>query len=177
MIMDAGTFFICDSHVTPDPSAHEIAEMAILSAREVHYFGLTPRVALLSHSSFGSNDTKSAKKMRKALDLLCERAPDLEVEGEMQVEAALSERIRQTSYPDSRLGGNANLLVMPNVDAANIACGLLKMVGGGITLGPVLIGTAKPAHIVDSSVTVRGLLNITALAVAQAKHLQEAVSA
>ncbi len=173
MIMDAGTFFICDSHVTPDPSAAEIAEMAILSAREVRHFGLTPRVALLSHSSFGSYDTASAQKMREALALLRERAPDLEVEGEMQVEAALSEKIRQSSYPDARLGGNANLLVMPNVDAANIACGLLKMVGGGMTLGPVLIGSARPAHIVDQSVTVRGLLDITALTVAQAKFLQQ----
>jgi len=174
MIMDAGTFFICDSHVTPDPSAEEIAEMAVLSAREVRHFGLTPRVALLSHSSFGSYDTASARKMHTALGLLRTRAPDLEVEGEMQVEAALSEKIRQANYPDARLGGNANLLVMPNVDAANIACGLLKMVGGGITLGPVLIGTARPAHIVEQSVTVRGLLDITALTVAQAKYLQEA---
>lgn len=173
MIMDAGTFFICDSHVTPNPSADEIAEMAILSAREIRHFGLTPRVALLSHSNFGSYDTKSAKKMREAQELLHERAPDLEVEGEMQVETALSDRIRQSNYPDARLSGNANLLVMPNVDAANIACGLLKMVGGGITLGPVLIGTAKPAHIVDTSITVRGLLDITALTVAQARYLQE----
>jgi len=176
IIMDAGTFFICDSHVTPDPTADEIAEMAMLSAREVRHFGLTPRVALLSHSSFGSYDTDSSKKMRAALALLQQRAPELEVEGEMQVEVALSERIRQSIYPDSRLTGNANLLVMPNVDAANIACGMLRMVGGGITLGPVLIGTAKPAHIVDQSITVRGLLDMAALTVAQARYQQEKIS-
>ncbi|RME33879.1 MAG: NADP-dependent malic enzyme [Gammaproteobacteria bacterium] len=173
MILEAGTFFICDSHVTPDPSDEEIAEMAQLAAREVEHFGLVPKVALVSHSTFGSYDTASSLKMRRALEILRRRAPQLEVEGEMQVEAALSESVRQAAFPGNGLSGRANLLVMPNIDAANIACGLLKMVGGGMALGPVLIGTAHPAHIVEPSVTVRGLLDITALTVAQAQYLEQ----
>ncbi len=173
MILEAGTFFICDSHVTPEPTDEEIAEMARLAAREVEQFGLVPKVALVSHSTFGSYDTASSLKMRRALEILRRQAPELEVEGEMQVEAALSEPIRQAAFPGNGLTGRANLLVMPNIDAANIACGLLRMVSGGMTLGPVLIGTRHPAHIVESTVTVRGLLDITALTVAQAQFLEQ----
>jgi malate dehydrogenase (oxaloacetate-decarboxylating)(NADP+) len=169
LILPSGTFFVCDTHVTPEPSAEEIAEMTILAADEVRCFGILPKVALLSRSNFGTSDTTSALKMREALRILASRAPDLEVDGEMHADAALSENIRRAVLPNSRLTGQANLLVMPNVDAANIAYNLLKMLGGGVTLGPILVGAAQSVHVLTQSVTVRGLVNMSALAVARAQ--------
>jgi malate dehydrogenase (oxaloacetate-decarboxylating)(NADP+) len=165
------TLFICDTYVNEDPSAEQLAEIAILAAAEVKRFGLVPKVALLSHSNFGTDDSPSALKMAQALELIQGRAPELEVEGEMHGDAALSEEIRNRVYPDSRLKGEANLLIMPNLDAANISFNLLKMSGGeGITIGPVLLGAAKPVHILTPTATVRRLVNMTALCVVDANE-------
>ena len=169
LILPQGTFFICDTHVTPEPTAEEIAEMTVLAAEEVRRFGLTPKVALVSHSDFGTHDTPSARKMREALAILRRRAPDLEVDGEMHPEAALTEEIRRRALPGSRLQGQANLLIMPNVDAARIAFGLLRGLGGGVSVGPILIGAARPVHVLTHAVTVRGLLNMSAMAVVQSQ--------
>jgi malate dehydrogenase (oxaloacetate-decarboxylating)(NADP+) len=140
--------------------------MAILAAEEIRRFGLVPKVALLSHSSFGTSDAPTAVKMRNALALIQAQAPELEVEGEMHGDAALSEDVRQAAMLNSRLKGEANLLIMPTLDAANISFNLLKTAaGGGITIGPILLGAAKPAHIVTPTATVRRIINMTALAV------------
>jgi malate dehydrogenase (oxaloacetate-decarboxylating)(NADP+) len=168
LILPSGTFFMCDTHVTPDPSAEEIVEMTLLAADEVRCFGILPKVALLSRSNFGTSDTTSSLKMREAVRILSNVAPDLEVDGEMHADAALSETIRYAAFPNSRLSGEANLLIMPNVDAANIAYNLLKMLGGGVSVGPILVGAAHSAHVLTQSVTVRGLVNMSALAVARA---------
>jgi malate dehydrogenase (oxaloacetate-decarboxylating)(NADP+) len=164
-----GTFFICDTYINTDPTAQEIAEMAILAAEEVRRFGITPKVALLSHSSFGSVDTPSSLKMREALVLINKLAPQLEVEGEMHGDAAMSEEIRMQVFPNSRLKGRANLLIMPTLDAANISFNLLKVLGDGVTVGPILLGMAKPAHILTPTATVRRIVNMTALAVVDAQ--------
>ncbi len=169
LILPSGTFFLCDTHITPEPSAEEIVEMTLLAAKEVRAFGITPKVALLSRSNFGSHDTDSAIKMREAMRMLHERDPDLEAEGEMQGDAAMSEELRTAVFGQSRLKGQANLLIMPNGDAAHIAYSLLKVLGGGITVGPILVGSAKPAHVVAQSITVRGLVNMTAVSVAQSQ--------
>ncbi|HEY4747556.1 MAG TPA: phosphate acyltransferase, partial [Steroidobacteraceae bacterium] len=158
LILPARTVFICDTYVTPDPDAEHIAEMTLLAAEQVRRFGLNPKVALLSASDFGSLDTPSAVKMRRALALINERAPDLEVDGEMHGDAALSEEIRLKVFPHSRLRGEANLLIMPTLDAANISFNLLKTAaGGGVTIGPMLLGAARPVHILTPSATVRRL--------------------
>lgn len=175
LMLDRRTLFICDTYVNPDPTAEQLAEMTMLAAEEIKRFGLTPKVALLSHSSFGTETTDSAAKMRKTWRLLQELAPDLEVEGEMHGDAALDETIRQQVFPGSRLKGAANLLIMPNVDAANIAFNLLKMtVSDGVTIGPILLGADKPVHILTSSSTVRRIVNMTALTVAEAAAMDEA---
>jgi len=159
------TVFICDTYVNENPSAEEVAEMTLMAAEEVRRFGLVPKVALVSHSNFGSWPSASGTKMARARDLVEARAPDLEVDGEMQGDAALSEEIRLRAYPESRLKGEANLLVMPNIDAANIAFNLLKMSGGeGVTVGPILLGCARAVHILTPSATVRRIVNMTALA-------------
>ena len=163
------TVFICDTYVTPDPDPEHIAEMTLLAVEEMRRFGFHPKVALLSASNFGSVDLPSASKMQKALALLMERAPDLEVEGEMHGDAALSEEIRLKVFPSSRLKGPANLLIMPTLDAANIAFNLLKTAAGdGVTIGPVLLGAARPVHIITPSATVRRIVNMTALTVVDA---------
>ena len=163
------TVFICDTYVTADPDAEHIAEMTLLAAEEMRRFGFRPKVALLSASNFGSVDMPSARKMQKALAILTERAPELEVEGEMHGDAALSEEIRLKVFPDSRLKGGANLLIMPTLDAANIAFNLLKTAAGdGVTIGPILLGAARPVHIVTPSATVRRIVNMTALTVVDA---------
>jgi malate dehydrogenase (oxaloacetate-decarboxylating)(NADP+) len=172
LILPSGTFFICDTHITPDPDAEEIAEMALLAASEVDKFGLRPKVALLSRSNFGSHDSADAVKMRDALKLLRERAPELEADGEMHADAALSEEIRQYAVTHSFLSGPANLLIMPNVEAANIAYNLLKVLGNGVTLGPILLGPALPVNIATQAITVRGLVNMSALSVAQSQVQQ-----
>jgi malate dehydrogenase (oxaloacetate-decarboxylating)(NADP+) len=174
LILPDRTLFIADTYVHYDPSVEQIVEMTLLAAEELRRFGLTPKVALLSHSSFGTASTPTAQKMRQALALLEERAPDLEVEGEMHGDAALSETIRQQVFPDSRLRGEANLLIMPNLDAANIAFNLIKeSVGGGVTVGPILLGAAKPVHIVTPTATSRRLLNMTALLSVETAHLNK----
>ena len=163
------TVFICDTYVTADPSAENIAEMTILAAEEVRRFGIQPKVALLSASNFGSVELPSARKMQQALAILRETAPELEVEGEMHGDAAISADIRMNVFPNSRLKGEANLLIMPTLDAANIAFNLLKTsAGGGVTIGPILLGAARAVHIVTPSATVRRIVNMTALTVVDA---------
>jgi len=169
MITAKGTFFVCDSYVTPDPSAKELAEMSLLAATEIRRFGVEPKVALVSHSNFGGRNTSSAQKVREAVRILNERAPDLEADGEMHSDAALDPEIRARIFPDSRLTGQANLLVMPNLDAANIGMNLLKVLGDALQVGPILMGTDKVAHILTPSVTVRGIINMSALAAVDAQ--------
>jgi malate dehydrogenase (oxaloacetate-decarboxylating)(NADP+) len=167
LILSAGALFFCDTHVTPEPTAEEIAEMTLLAAQEVRGFGLVPKAALVSHSSFGASGSSSSRRMRKALDLIRTRAPDLEVDGEMHADAALSEAIRDRAVPDSRLTGTANLLVMPSLDAANIAFNLLKAAGDGLPVGPILLGMSRPIHVLVPSVTARGIVNLSAIAAAE----------
>jgi len=169
LILPARTVFICDTYVTADPDAENIAEMTLLAAEEIRRFGITPKVALLSASNFGSIDLPSSRKMRAALALIEARAPELEIEGEMHGDAAISEDIRTKVFPRTRLRGEANLLVMPTMDAANISFNLLKTAaGGGVTIGPMLLGAARPVHILTPSASVRRIVNMTALAVADA---------
>ncbi|BCU06957.1 NADP-dependent malic enzyme [Allochromatium tepidum] len=168
VVLPSGPLFIADTYVQIDPSAEDLAEITRLCAAEVRCFGLTPRVAFVSHSNFGSDDSPSAAKMTEALRLLRAQEPELEVEGEMHANLAFDAVGRQARFPDSRLNGRANLLIMPNQDAANIAFNLLRTLDDAATFGPMLLGTAKAAHIVTPSATVRGLLNMTALAVVQA---------
>ncbi|MGE5548357.1 MAG: NADP-dependent malic enzyme [Solirubrobacterales bacterium] len=177
LIMSNGVYFISDTYVTPEPTAEQIVENTLLAAEEVRRFGIEPKVALLSHSNFGSRPTPSSRKMREALAMLHERAPYLEVEGEMHGDAALSEEIRERIFPTSRLKGTANLLIMPNLDAANISFNLLKVLGEGLSVGPILMGPAHPAHILTPSATVRNIVNMTALAAvdAQVAALQRGV--
>ena len=169
LIMDKGTYFICDTHVNPDPSAAQISEMALMAAEAVHRFAIKPKIALLSHSNFGSHENDSACKMRAALADISQRAPDLEVDGEMHADAALSAAIRELVMPNSKLTGEANVFVMPNVDAANIAFNMLKVLGDAIAIGPMLLGMERPAHIVSTSITPRGIVNVTAVASVEAQ--------
>jgi malate dehydrogenase (oxaloacetate-decarboxylating)(NADP+) len=165
LILPKRTLFICDTYVNPDPTAEQIAEITIMAADEVQRFGIAPKVALLSHSNFGSARTPSAEKMARARQILEQKAPNLEVEGEMHGDAALDEGIRMQIFPNSRLKGEANLLMMPTLDAANIAFNLLKTASGeGVTVGPMLLGAAKPVHILTPTATVRRLVNMAALA-------------
>ena len=179
VILPNGTFFICDTHWSDSPSAEELVEMTLLSADEIRRFGIEPKVAMVSHSNFGSRRGESAVKMKRATELLRARDPNLEVEGEMHADLALNEAARTRYFPNSRLSGQANLLVMPNIDAANISFNVLKTLGGGVSIGPILIGAAMPAHVVSTSVTVRGLINMSALAVveAQSRAAETAVAA
>jgi len=173
LMLQRFTLFLCDTYVNANPSAEEIADIALMAAEEVRRFGVVPKLALLSHSNFGSVDSASARKMKAAREMLADRSPGLEVDGEMHGDTALSEAIRSRLYPGSRLSGEANLLIMPNVDAANIAFNLLKVTNGeGITVGPMLLGAAKPVHILTPTATVRRLVNMTALAVVDANHLK-----
>ncbi|MCP5287324.1 MAG: NADP-dependent malic enzyme [Burkholderiaceae bacterium] len=168
------SLFIADTFVNEAPGAEELAEIALMAAREVRRFGLPPKVAFLSHSNFGSSSRESARRMRAARDLFVQRAPDVECDGEMHGDAALSETIRRNYLPDSTLTGGANLLVLPNIDAANILFNVLKITSGhGVTVGPVLLGAAKPAHVLTPSATVRRIVNMTALAVADAADAAE----
>ena len=170
LMLPKRTVFICDTYVNVDPTAEQITEMTILAAEEIRRFGLVPKAALLSHSNFGTSDAPSAQKMRDALALIQQRAPELEVEGEMHGDAALSEEVRSASFATARLKGEANLLIMPTLDAANISFNLLKTAAGsGITIGPILLGAAKPVHIVTPTATVRRIINMTALAVVDAQ--------
>jgi len=174
LLLQQHSLFICDTHINLDPSAEQVAEMAILAAEEMRRFGLMPKIALLSHSNFGSSDDESAHKMNRARELLETSAPELEVEGELHGDVALSESLRAEIFPNSRLKGAANLLIMPNLDAANIAYNLLKITaGGGITIGSILLGANKSVHLLTSTATVRRVVNMSALAVAGTKHIME----
>ncbi len=169
VMLPTRTVFIADTYVNADPTAEELAEITLLAADEIRRFGIEPKVALLSHSSFGSSDYPSARKMQAALGLVNALDPELEVEGEMHGDAALDEEVRLATFPGSRLKGVANLLIMPTLDAANIAFNLLKTaIGSGVTLGPMLLGVAKPVHILTPSATVRRIVNMTALTVVDA---------
>ncbi len=166
---------VTDTYVNENPSAEEVAEIARMAADELRRFGIEPNVALLSHSNFGSSNSASARKMRRACEILHATCPNLNVDGEMHGDAALSVEMRDKLHPDSRLKGEANLLVMPNLDAANISFNLMKMANGdGVSVGPILLGAAKPVHIVTPSATVRRLVNMTALAVVDAKESRNA---
>jgi malate dehydrogenase (oxaloacetate-decarboxylating)(NADP+) len=168
VMLQQHTLFITDTFVNEEPGAEELAEIALMAAAELRRFGLPPKVAFLSHGIFGSSPRASARRMRAARDLFVQRAPDIECDGEMHGDAALSEAIRRGYLPDTTLTGSANLLVLPNLDAANILFNVLKMTGGhGVTVGPMLLGAAKPAHILTPSATVRRVVNMTALAVAE----------
>ncbi|MDR3322839.1 MAG: NADP-dependent malic enzyme [Zoogloeaceae bacterium] len=168
LLLPGRALFICDTHVNENPDAQQLADITLMAAETVRRFGLTPRVALLSHSNFGSAPSASALKMRETLQLVRAQAPDLEVDGEMHGDSALLEKIRNLSEPDSPLTGEANVLVMPNLDAANISYNLIKMTGSeGVTIGPILMGADKPVHILTSSTSVRRLLNLTALVVTE----------
>ena len=167
VITQNGTLFFVDTHLLVDPSAEQIAEMTLLAAEQVKSFGLTPKVALLSHSSFGASGAPSARKMRAALKLIHAAAPELEVDGEMHADAALVPLIRARAVPDSPLEGTANLLVFPNIDAANIAFNLVKAVADGLQVGPMLLGMNKPIHVLTPSVTARGIANLAAVAGSQ----------
>lgn len=169
LMLPSRTVFICDTYVNHDPNAEQVAEMTLLACEEIRRFGLVPRAALLSHSSFGSSDHPSAAKMRDALALIRRLDPALEVEGEMHGDSALNSDLRKTVFPNSMLKGDANLLLMPGIDAANISFNLLKTAAGdGITIGPILLGSARPIHILTSSATVRRIFNMTALLVVDA---------
>jgi malate dehydrogenase (oxaloacetate-decarboxylating)(NADP+) len=169
LILPNRQLFICDTHVNADPTAEQVAEMTMLAAQAIRRVGITPSVALVSHSNFGSSELPSAQKMRAALELILARRPDFAVDGEMQADAALSREVLELAMPDSALTTEANLLIMPNVDAANITYNALRVTaGGGITVGGILLGAARPVHILAPSATVRRIVNMSAVAVAQA---------
>ncbi|MEP0695941.1 MAG: NADP-dependent malic enzyme [Nitratireductor sp.] len=174
LIMQRGVTFFTDTYVSVEPSAEEIAEMTVLAAAEIRRFGIEPKAALLSLSNFGSRDTPSTLKMRKAASLIADLAPELEADGEMHGDSALSEMLRQRVYPHSRLKGEANLLVFPDLDAANIALTTIKQLTDALHVGPILLGAARPAHILTPSVTSRGVVNMTALSVVEASQTAEA---
>ncbi len=170
LLLPKGTFFLCDPFVNPGPTAEQIADYTIMAADEVRRFGIEPRAALLSHSNFGSSQRETAAKMREALKLVRRMAPDLQIDGEMHADAALSQEIRDRLVPDSTLRGSANLLIMPSLDAANIAYNMLRMLNDGVAVGPMLLGMKQTAHVMQESVTVRGIVNMTALSVVEAQQ-------
>jgi len=169
LMLPGRSMFICDTHVNENPDAQQIAEMTLMAAEQVKRFGMQPKIALLSHSNFGSSSSESARKMSVAAGLVSAMsAGELEVDGEMHGDSALNENVRREANPDSPLKGEANLMIMPNIDAANISYNLLKMTAGeGVTIGPVLLGAARPVHVLTSTATVRRLVNMTALAVVE----------
>jgi len=169
LILDQGTYFIADTEVHYDPSAEELAEITLLAAREMAVFGITPKVALVSHSNFGSTDHPSAQKLRRALTLIHHNMPELECDGEMQTDSAVLETVRQRLFPKSNLKGEANLWIMPNLDAANITFNALRALASGISVGPILLGMGKPVHILSRAVTTRGIVNLSTLAAVDAQ--------
>jgi malate dehydrogenase (oxaloacetate-decarboxylating)(NADP+) len=168
MILGTGTVFLTDTHVTVNPTAEELVETAFMASKIVKRFGMVPKIGMLSHSNFGSRNNESALKMRKARELLAARHPELAVEGEMHADAALSEETRNRIFPNASFSGSANLLVMPNLDAANITYNMVKVLGDGLPVGPMLMGLNKPAHVVTESTTVRGIVNLCAIAAVDA---------
>lgn len=177
MILGTGTVFLTDTHVTVNPSADEIAETAFMASKIVKRFGMVPKIGLLSHSNFGSRNNKSAIKMRNARKLINDQYPELAVEGEMHADAALSEETRNRVFPNASYDGSANLLVMPNLDAANITYNMVKVVGDGLPVGPMLMGLKKPAHVVTESTSVRGIVNLCAIAAVDAIDYKTSVAA
>ena len=171
LLSSEATIFLTDTYVNTDPSAEEVASLARLAADHVRRFGITPRIGLLSHSNFGSHDTESSRKMRRAAEILWEIAPDLEVDGEIQGDSALDPALRARTMPLSKLTGEANLLVFPNIDAANITLNVVKVLTDALHVGPILLGTARPAHILTPSVTSRGVVNMTTLAAVDAQQI------
>ena len=170
LITSKVTLFIADTNVTEDPDAEQIADIGMLAANAVRQFGIEPKLALLSHANFGSRRTKQSRKMAEALKLIRKRSPELEAEGEMQGDAALLETLRERVFPDSRLKGTANLLIMPNLDAANISVSLLKVLASeAVSVGPIMLGLRKPAHVLNKSATMRRIINMTAVAVVDAQ--------
>jgi malate dehydrogenase (oxaloacetate-decarboxylating)(NADP+) len=168
LMLPGRTVFIGDTYVNFEPTAEQLVDMTLLAVEEIRNFGMTPKVALLSHSSFGTSNTPTSLKMRQVLQELKRRAPELEVEGEMHGDAALDERIRRQIFPNSKLKGQANLLVMPTLDAANISFNLLKVAAGdNLTVGPILLGAARPVHVLTPTATVRRIVNMTALTVVE----------
>ena len=169
LLLNRGTYFISDPYINENPTIAQISEMTLLAAEEISRFGIKPKVALLSHSNFGTSENESALKMRHARCDIIRRKPDLEIDGEMHGDAAISQTIRDMFMPNSPLKGEANLFIMPNVDAANISFNLLKTMSDGITIGPLLLGVAKPVHIMTPATTVRGIVNMTAIATVSAQ--------
>lgn len=176
LLIDEGVIFICDTYVNANPTSQILTEMVLKAAEQIRRFGIVPKVALLSHSNFGSLRTESSLKMRAALKMIRQRDPDLEIDGEMHADAALSPEIRQRIFPNSTLSGRANLLVMPCLNSANIGYNVIKSLKNGMSIGPLLLGIAKPAHIMTPSITVRGILNLATLAVVEAHSHKENVS-
>jgi len=175
LILPTQSIFVCDTHVNENPTAEEVANMTLLAANEVRRFGIVPRVALLSHANFGSRSTESSRKMALARELVIAADPELEIDGEMHADSALSDKIRYNANPDSTLRAPANLLITPNLDAGNITYNILKMTGSnGVSLGPILLGAARPVHIMTTSSTVRRIVNMTALAVLDAAANKQA---
>ncbi len=168
LLNSSGAIFMTDTYVTDDPTAEEIAEATVLAAAAIARFGLKPKAALLSASDFGSRDCVPARKMRRAVEILQRDHPELEVDGEMHGDTALSQAIRERVFPGSRLSGQANLLVFPSLDAANITLNVVKQMTDALHVGPMLVGTAKPVHVLTPSVTSRGIFNMSALAAAEA---------
>jgi len=168
-ITDAGAFFVCDTHVNPDPSSEDLAEITRLASEAVRVFGIEPRVALLSHSNFGSHKDAGAVKMKRAAEILAERHPELAVEGEMTADAALDAAYRERVFPNARFRTPANLLVMPGIDAAHIGFNLARLAGNAVTVGPILLGMARPVHILTPSASVRRVVNMTAIAAVDAQ--------
>ena len=169
LITNKGAYFLSDTHVQSEPSAEALAETVILCANHISRFGIVPKIAALSHSDFGEYDTTTSLKMRRVVQLVRERDPTLEIDGEMQVSSALLEATRERFLPTSHLKGEANLLIMPGLSSANIAYQFVKVLSDALPIGPILLGAAKPAHILTDSVTARGVVNMTAIAVVEAQ--------
>lgn len=169
LILPRRTVFFADAFMTIDPDVNQIVENTIAAAQKISYFGVTPRVALLSHSNFGSSNAPSARKMRRAVEILKQMKPEMQVDGEMHADAAMKEAIREEMVPDCNLTGSANLFIFPNLDAANICIEMLRTIDNGLLVGPILLGAAQPAHIVTPSATAKGIFNMAAIALADAQ--------
>ncbi|MEE4638535.1 MAG: phosphate acyltransferase, partial [Wenzhouxiangella sp.] len=174
---DTGVWFVCDTHVNPDPDIEQLTELTLMAAEKVRMFGITPKVALVSHSTFGSHTDPQAAKMRRVRERLCELAPELEVEGEMPPDVAMIPEIRERIFPDSRLKGQPNLLIMPDQDSAHIAFHFARVVGRAVSVEPILMGVGRPAHVLTPSSSVRRVVNMTAIAVVEAQQFASRSSA
>jgi malate dehydrogenase (oxaloacetate-decarboxylating)(NADP+) len=166
---ERGTFFFIDTHVQDDPPAERIAEATCQAVLRLQLFGITPRIALLSHSNFGSHENPSACKMRRVFELVRARLPNVEIDGEMQADTALNDEIRARVFPNCLLRGQANVFVFPNLDAANIAYNMVRQMTDGVAIGPILMGISKPAHVLTTASTVRRVVNISAIACVEAQ--------